>query len=455
MSPTDDTAIVAIRNILTRLCKRSGLSPDRLATTEIDISPLLDLPVIRRHAATHGTTRTAAVLPVVRDHARRLPATHRVITDAELSLGLLRETETAGIDPDDLYSQDLGDRRKYLSAHWSRLHEIADAEAIPPAPTVRSLRATPERRAFTALAALLVTGNVYTDARSPLGATRHGAPGRIGTLTVVGDAVIDHIYRVDAIPDARGFARGRFSDNPGGKGLDRAVAAARLGIDVRLISAVGDDEAGRLALGRTYAQLAAGLDRIEADAIAIRDWPEILYAEDFKGTWGALGELSDRAVPIAPEGDVMGAATALVARAFDPASLPFLTDISGLDRAKNRLVLWHYGVSPRLADGPRSLDPALKQETFPLKAGPMTLIRLSLRDDGTLRIFVCEGEIEAEKSRANRAAGYFRPADAGAEELVRHFIDEGYEHHVTAVYGRWADAVLHLGRQLGVQVDHV
>lgn len=248
MSPTDDTAIVAIRNILTRLCKRSGLSPDRLATTEIDISPLLDLPVIRRYAATHCITRTAAVLPVVRDHARRLPPTHRVITDAELSLGLLRESETIGIDPDDLYSQDLGDRREYLSAHWRLLHEIADADAIPPAPTVRSLRATPERRAFTALAALLVTGNVYTDASFPRDATRHGNSGRIGTLTIVGDAVIDHIYRVDEIPDARGFARGRFSDNPGGKGLDRAVAAARLGLDVRLVSAVADDEAGHRIL---------------------------------------------------------------------------------------------------------------------------------------------------------------------------------------------------------------
>lgn len=217
----------------------------------------------------------------------------------------------------------------------------------------------------------------------------------------------------------------------------------------------GDAEAGRLTLGRTYARLEAGLDKIGADAVAIRDWPEILYAEDFRGTWAALGELSDRSVPIAPEGDVMGAVTALVARAFDPASLPFLTDISGLDRARNRLVLWHYGVSPRLADGPRSLDPVLKQESFPLEAGALTLIRLSLRADGELRIFVSEGEIETEKSRANRAAGFFRPARAEAEELVRHFIEEGYEHHVTAVYGLWADAVLHLGRQLGVRVDHV
>ena len=245
MVTQDDTAIVAIRNILTRLCKRSGLSPDRLYSTEIDISPLLELPVIRRHAETHGTTLTAAVLPVISDLARRLPPTQRVIADAELSLGLLRDAAPPDIDPGALYSQDLGARREYLSAHWRRLHEIADAEAIPPAPTVRSLRATPERRAFTALAALLVTGTVYADDRSGRAPTRTGG---IGTLTVVGDAVIDHIYQVEAIPDARGFARGRFTDNPGGKGLNRAVAAARLGIDVQFVTAVGDDEAGHRIL---------------------------------------------------------------------------------------------------------------------------------------------------------------------------------------------------------------
>ncbi|CAH1656781.1 hypothetical protein [Chelatococcus asaccharovorans] len=216
----------------------------------------------------------------------------------------------------------------------------------------------------------------------------------------------------------------------------------------------GEAEAGRATLGRTYARLEAGLDAIKADAVALRDWPEILYAEDFRGTWAALGELSERAIPIAPEGDVMGAVSALVARAFDPASLPFLTDISGIDRANNRLVLWHYGVSPRLADGPRSLDPVLKQETFPLRPGPMTLFRLSMRADGSLRIFVAEGAIEDQRSAANRAAGYFRPWAGKAEALVRQFIDEGYEHHVTAVYGHWGDAVAHLGRQLGVKVDH-
>jgi L-fucose isomerase-like protein len=215
----------------------------------------------------------------------------------------------------------------------------------------------------------------------------------------------------------------------------------------------GEPEEGRRTLGRTFARLRAGLDRIAADAVAIRDWPEILYAEAFRGTWAALGALSDRPVPIAPEGDVMGALTALAVRAFDPASLPFLTDISGLDRAGNRLVLWHYGVSPRLAAGPRALDPVLKQESFPLKPGPLTLLRLSLRPDGRVRLFVAEGCVTAEPTGANRAAGYFVSDRLDAETLVRRFVDAAYEHHVTAVHGRWGSAARHMARQLGFEVD--
>lgn len=217
----------------------------------------------------------------------------------------------------------------------------------------------------------------------------------------------------------------------------------------------GDPAAHRLTLGRTCARLAAGLDRIAADAVAIRDWPEILYAEDYRGTWAALGELSDRPVPLAPEGDVPGALTALALRAMDPAGLPFLTDISGIDRAGDRLVLWHYGVSPRLAAGPRHVDAALKQESFPLKAGPMTLLRLSLRPDGGLRLFLSEGDLLPEPTGANRAAGYFRPRGEGAEALVRRFIAQGYEHHVTAAHGHWGTAARAMAAALEIPVDHV
>lgn len=217
----------------------------------------------------------------------------------------------------------------------------------------------------------------------------------------------------------------------------------------------GDAIAHRATLGRTCARLEAGLDRLHADAVAIRDWPEILYDDAFRGTWAALGELSDRKVTVTPEGDVLGAVTALAARAMNPSGLPFLTDVSGIDRDGNRLVLWHYGVSPRLASGGRHVDAALKQESFQLRAGPMTLMRISLRPDGGLRLFLSEGDMLPEPSGANRAAGYYRPKGERAETLIRRFIDAGYEHHVTALYGRWGDAGRAMAAVLGIEIDDV
>ncbi|MFI6772959.1 PfkB family carbohydrate kinase [Nocardia sp. NPDC050412] len=84
-----------------------------------------------------------------------------------------------------------------------------------------------------------------------------------GVVTVVGGAVSDHIYRVDHVPSAGPEAHGRFEAHPGGKGLNRAVAAARLGLRSRLISAVGDDDAG----GRILAYLRA--ERVNTEHVRV------------------------------------------------------------------------------------------------------------------------------------------------------------------------------------------
>lgn len=209
------------------------------------------------------------------------------------------------------------------------------------------------------------------------------------------------------------------------------------------------------AIGRSFARLEAGLDRLDVDAVALRDWPEILYSDRFRGTWPALGVLSERAVPLAPEGDVMGAVTATAARGLAPDSLPFLTDISGIDRARDRLVLWHYGVSPHLAAGPRSVNATLKEETFSLKPGEVTLLRFSQRADGSIRLFLSEGKISKDHTGANRASGYFEPDMGNAADWMHFFVERRYEHHVTALYGRWVRAATYMARQLGIEVDHV
>ncbi|RJO74109.1 carbohydrate kinase family protein [Nocardia panacis] len=243
-----DPGTIAIRNILTRLCKRSGLSLDRLRTTEIDVAALLDLPAVRRHATRAGIDPAAAVLPVVVELARRLAPTNRLIADAELTLGLLRENTCTGIDFDRLYAADLGERRRYLTEQWEPLHRAIAAEHIPPAPTVRSLRASPERRAFTALAGLLTGENFAPAQTEAQTAPVRSLLGR-GAVTVIGDAVIDHIYVVDRLPRAGEAVQGnKFEEHPGGKGLARAIAAARLGLQVRLVSAVGRDDLGERIL---------------------------------------------------------------------------------------------------------------------------------------------------------------------------------------------------------------
>ncbi|MEV6067309.1 carbohydrate kinase family protein [Nocardia sp. NPDC052001] len=252
-SAPQDLVMVAVRGILTRLRTRSGLNADRLASTEIDATVLFELSVVRRYihlsrsyARLRSQSREVALPKVVGHIARRLPPTQRLIVDAELVLGLFGEHPPDGLDLAQLYGPDLGERRGYLIQEWYALHGALDVLEPPSAPSVRALRDAPEEQAFTALAELLtmgsdldVVGMVKADAgHDESEVTR-------ATVTILGDAAIDQINVVEAMPEFGASAWGDFRRHPGGKGLNRAVALARLGLDSRLIAAIGADGDGR------------------------------------------------------------------------------------------------------------------------------------------------------------------------------------------------------------------
>ncbi len=69
-------------------------------------------------------------------------------------------------------------------------------------------------------------------------------------LTVVGSINVDLVVRAQRLPRAgETVTGGTFSRVPGGKGANQAVAAARLGLEVRMIGCVGRDDLAEVAVG--------------------------------------------------------------------------------------------------------------------------------------------------------------------------------------------------------------
>ena len=68
----------------------------------------------------------------------------------------------------------------------------------------------------------------------------------MGKIIVIGSASIDLVVQTEILPEAGETVMGSsFFTNPGGKGANQAVAAARLSNEVYMIGAVGDDDNGK------------------------------------------------------------------------------------------------------------------------------------------------------------------------------------------------------------------
>jgi len=68
-------------------------------------------------------------------------------------------------------------------------------------------------------------------------------------ITIVGSVNLDLVATVEHLPrPGETLADADLARVPGGKGANQAVAAARLGAEVRFVGCIGDDEHGRLAI---------------------------------------------------------------------------------------------------------------------------------------------------------------------------------------------------------------
>jgi ribokinase len=228
-----------VKATLKSLRTRVGLRPDRITSTSLALDTLERLASVR-YLQDQGLDRATAIVEAVRAAAAELPVTESLIVDAALSLRLNAD---AGAEAD-LYAEDLSDRRLALIQEWDRLHTARGVRPLP-VPTVRSLRLDQEDAALGVLAGVLVGEEL--EQRLPRIARpdqeRWGEGER--AAVVIGAAVHDVSCRVRDIPAPNTSVQAyAFEERPGGKGLNQAVGLARLDTKVRLISALGSDQAG-------------------------------------------------------------------------------------------------------------------------------------------------------------------------------------------------------------------
>jgi len=235
-----DANVEGVRSVFLKLRTRSGLTVERLEATEVDVRLLAELPAVRRHARDENVSDGQAIVDVVTALVAGLDPADLLIADAALALGVLRARVGERSEVERLYADDLGERRRALAAGWDALHALLGVTSQYPAPTVRSLRGTIETRTLGVLADLCVRdaepGEPEPDAET------------VGKVVVVGGAMTDHVVVSDEWPAVSDAVQAQsFDVNPGGKGLNLAVAGRRLGLEAWLITAIGgDSQAGDL-----------------------------------------------------------------------------------------------------------------------------------------------------------------------------------------------------------------
>lgn len=233
-----DNDVRAVRDTLLQLRKRWAMGGDR--DRSVDLGALLGLVIVRRVAHLAGREPKAALPEALRYIAATLEPADRLIVDAELNLRMLAGELPATIT-DELYGPELGQRRDSLALQWVTLHEALGVPVAQVPRNNRALRGRREEDAFTALARGLTLESVVHAVDFRWATTRPSA-------VVIGDAAWDSVCAVDVLPSDGDSLYGDFSEHPGGKGLNRAVALARLGVDARLFAAVGDDDKAALIL---------------------------------------------------------------------------------------------------------------------------------------------------------------------------------------------------------------
>lgn len=229
------------------------------------------------------------------------------------------------------------------------------------------------------------------------------------------------------------------------------------------VCGISDDEMRKgAALLVAFERLAR---KYRLDAWAVRCWPEFsdLYGI---GVCHVLACLTDADLPAACEGDVYGAVAMLALRELSGCA-PFFCDLISFDAQGDTGLFWHCGAAPLSLCKP-GCTPELRKHSiidggekkgianeFPLRGGPVTVMRISqTQDGGAYRILAIGAEgLETEQLLHGTPlrVRFRRPA----RELAQALVESGFEHHYVLCHGDIREELRLLAKMLGAELTEL
>lgn len=216
-----------------------------------------------------------------------------------------------------------------------------------------------------------------------------------------------------------------------------------------------------LNIKRNYLGLKKMVSDRKLNAIAIRDWPELLGEDWYKGKesgvgriWPALGYLHDSGVSVGYEGD-MNASISMCILRYLTNQTPFFADIIEFTPEENKLLLWHYGAAPSLANEPSmvSYTQVGYEFHFNLKPGICTLARLEAQED-THRMLIAKGKALPTEIPLHRASVYVK-LEGSVRELMDTIIYDGWGHHYCLAYGDCSTELIEFCKVKGIKAVEI
>lgn len=181
------------------------------------------------------------------------------------------------------------------------------------------------------------------------------------------------------------------------------------------------------------------------DAWTVRCWPEFSDIYGI-GVCHILGCLTNHGIPAACEGDVYGAMAMLTVKALSKSDA-FFCDLISFEQNADTGLFWHCGAAPLSLCKP-GCTPQLRKHSiidggdkkgiaseFPLKPGPVTVLRIGdTRDGNNFRILSISGQ-GLDTTQMLHGTPLNVRFNRPARELVEKLVDSGFEHHYVLCHG--------------------